>query len=296
MNKRINTDFYKVFMSNDSSASFETILQRVIQLPIQDRFKEVRQYPLCLRQAESVWQQCWEGEMIRLRMDDLPVKGSLSGNIEALVFNDDEGIGEQTAFVYHPPTRVLVLQANQSGVSASNFVKYFELMNNANEPIYIDPVIQASALEKLAKLNAVSKLEIQVAGLDKMNIFQNQDYGVKEIINLSNEFRSPIINIEFSVGRKKRESLSLEKAKDTATGWLRISSENKREVKKIRISGSSDDRENVYIDLLKDRMRESVDIKKTGRSRTISYYDRRQAVQESWQRREKELFSMFGEN
>lgn len=292
MNKKFNIDFYKIHMPNQSGKPFESILQQVVQLPIQDRFREVNQSPIFLHQASHGWRNyCWEGEIIRLRMDSLPVKSTLAGDVEELFLKDDEGIGEQTTFFYNTQTRVLLLQATQSGVTISAFIKYFQLMINLIEDIYVDPVIQASAVQKLAQMQEISKFEVQVAGLDKMDIFKNTSYGVKEIVNLTDSFFAPVISLNLSVGRKKRESLSLDMVKDTALDLLRISSHNKREIKKIRISGSSNDSDNIYIDLLKDRMRESIDIKK---SRRISYSDRIQAIRDGWQHREQELFKMFG--
>lgn len=165
-------------------------------------------------------------------------------------------------------------------------------MSSSEELIYIDPVIQPEALERLASMKTVTNFELRIAGLDNMSIFQDQNYGVKEIIELSEEFHSPVINLNFSTGRKKQRSLSLEKITNTAMEWLRVSSQTQA-VKKIRISGASEENDHLYIDLLKDRMRESVNIKKTGNSRVISYQERRESVRESWQRREKELRKMF---
>ncbi len=110
---------------------------------------------------------------------------------------------------------------------------------------------------------------------------------------MTNSFDALAVNINLSVARKKRESLSLDMVKDTALALLRISSRKEQEIKKINISGSTDESDYVLVDLLKDRMRESIDVKKR---RIISYSERRQAIRDSWQNREQELFSMFGQN
>ncbi len=76
MSKKLNIDFYKIRMPDRRTLSFESILQRVIQLPIKDRCQKVHLSPIFLHQASVGWQShCWEGEMIRLHMDDLPIKG-----------------------------------------------------------------------------------------------------------------------------------------------------------------------------------------------------------------------------
>lgn len=292
MSKKINFDFYKVSMP-DQSLKLEDIFKKLVSLPIQDRIQEVRSYPVFLHQAECVWRQCWEGDIIRLRMDDLPVKGNLSGNIENLIFSEDEGIGEQTAFLFHPSTRILLLQSNQSGVLCPTFIKYFEMMGGLKEQIFIDPVIQSRTMEKLDRMNDIQKFEIRVAGLDKMSIFRNQNLAVDELIKLSEEFRAPSITMNLAKTRRKQESLFLNSVKDTAMTMLRINSQYKQEVKKLRISGSIGEEEQIYIDLLQDRMRESIIVKK---KRTLDYSERRLALRQSWERREEEIFSMYGKD
>ncbi len=147
-------------------------------------------------------------------------------------------------------------------------------------------------MQKLEKMETVTKLDIQIAGLDKPDIFQNQGHGIKKIVGLSNEYEAPIVTVTLSVGREKQRSLSIENAKNTVLDLLRLSSRNKRDIKKIRISGSTEDHEKVYIDLLRDRMREIVNVKK---SRTISFSDRIQAIREGLERREQELRTLYGD-
>ncbi|WP_442940553.1 DUF6731 family protein [Nostoc sp.] len=63
----------------------------------------------------------------------------------------NEGIGEQSAFIYHPATSILALQSNRNGVSPGDFAKYFEIFAGTNASISFDPVIQMSVLQRLAK-------------------------------------------------------------------------------------------------------------------------------------------------
>lgn len=292
MSKKINIDFYKVELPNSGTKSFEVILQEVMQLQIKDRFREIRFYPVCIHEAQHNLLYGWEGNMIRLRMNNLPVKGSKSGRIEDIVFNEDEGIGEQTAFIYNPLTRVLALQSNQAGVSASTFAKYFEEMAAFDEPIGIDPILNPDAMKRLAKVKTVSKFEIRVAGLDNMERFETDDCGVREMIELTNAFQSPTISLNLSVGGKKRDSLSVEPVIRAAQALLGRANQNQQQVKTLRISGCTDEDESVYIDLLKDRMREIIEVN-SGKKRNFPYYERKQFLQDAWSRRKQELFSMF---
>ncbi|MGB3204482.1 MAG: DUF6731 family protein [Crinalium sp.] len=116
---------------------------------------------------------------------------------------------EQTAFIYHPPTRVLAIQSNRYGVSPGNFAKYFELIDDTDLLIFLDPVLQANALERLHKITTVKNFNIRVAPLNNMRLFQAGDYSIKEIINLTKAFQAPSIDIRLTIGRRKNASLSI---------------------------------------------------------------------------------------
>lgn len=278
-------------MPETAGVSFEAILQQVNNLSTTNRVKEVRLHQIWLFES-STRPQFYEGDIIRLRMSNVPVKGNLSGNVEKINLADDEGIGEQTAFLYHIPTRVLALQNNNAGTSPSAFANYFEIMGGLSQPIYLDPVLQVDAMERLLNMNTISKFEVRIASLDNMKVLQNQDIGVQEFINLSETYRAPTISVKLSVGKTKNKTLEVDKIKNIARRLIRMPQHNQESVKTLRISGSTEEEENIHLDLLKDRMREIVDIN-LGVDRSIPYLLRQQAIQEGWTRRQNELTGMF---
>jgi hypothetical protein len=271
--------------------TFGEVLQKVIALPAKERFKEVRLHHLSVHEANFGWQQTWEGEILRIRMDNIPTKADLAGKIEEFNLADDEGIGEQSAFIYHPDTNILLLQSNKHGVSPGNFAQYFELIIGSNTSIYIDPVIQEDALQRLESMSKVKKFDISIAALEDMSIFNN--CGLEEFANLTTVYQAPSINIELKVSRKKNSSLPLEKVRNAAKSLLGISAQNQSQVKKIRISGSSDEDDSLYVDLLKDRMRESIQINASKNQRNISYVKRQEALRNAWQKRESEILKNY---
>lgn len=291
MSKKFKIDFYKVQMPESAGVSFESILQKVENLSPKDRVKEIRLHQIWLLQS-STYQQVWEGNMIRLRMNDVPIKGNLLGNVEEIHLRDDEGIGEQTAFLYHIPMRVLALQSTKNGTSPSTFANYFEAISGFGTPIYLDPVLQLDAMQRLLNMNTVSKLDVRVAGLDNMGILQDQDIDLKQFVNMSETFRAPNLSVTLSVGHEKKKTLAVETIKNVAIKLSRMFQQNHQSIKTLRISGSTGDEEYIQLDLLKDRMRESLDIN-SGRQRTIPYELRQKAIREGWGKRYDELTKMF---
>ena len=99
MYKDVNFDFYRVEVVNGGQ-SFEHVVTAVgrsrndasrnVELPT-----GVYRLSRFARVGTRI-----EGEVIRIRMTDLPVKARLSGEVSDIDLAEDEGVGEQTAFIF----------------------------------------------------------------------------------------------------------------------------------------------------------------------------------------------------
>jgi hypothetical protein len=291
--KQISIDFYRVTMPN-GAPTFEHLIQQVSAMPYDDtRNLEIGANPARLQES-GVWNHCHEGEMVRIRMEMLPRKASLDGALEDLNFDEDEGLGEETAFLYHPPTMVLAIQRNRIGVSASALTWYFKEKGRIEEPIEIAPVLQRGVMERLAQMQTVRRLEISVAGLDRGLILQNRGHGVADIVRLSEELRAPKVSISLSMGHQRRGGLSLERALAIARNLRELAFDHRNEVQKIEIAGIDAADEKIVLDLIEERMT-NVQLVQPEENRTIPYRARRDAVREAWTGRRGELAEMLQE-
>jgi hypothetical protein len=121
MPKTIKIDFFKVTMPDDAAVTFEAHLDAIQQIPLQDdaRTRSLRGDPVRLQQLHHR-AGCVEGDMVRTRMDSLPEKSNVdTGELTPLDLREEEGLGEETAFLYDPPSRCLAIQRNRYSVSAS---------------------------------------------------------------------------------------------------------------------------------------------------------------------------------
>jgi hypothetical protein len=124
MSKKINVDFYRVEILGNNSDKFENIIKSVgSSANDASRTIDINHSPTRLQEFGEYPNFC-DGNMMRIRMDEIPSLASVDGDIAPITFDDDEGLGEETAFLYQIPTRVLMLQRNKFGVSASSFTKY----------------------------------------------------------------------------------------------------------------------------------------------------------------------------
>lgn len=294
MSKNLTVDFFKIGISQPSTLNFHQILEKTAKTSPDQRPQIVRVHHIYVFTIQYGWQDTWEGEIVRLRMDNIPVKGNLSGGIENFQLAKDEGIGEQSAFIYHRTTGILALQTNKHGVSPGDFARYFELMAGSNISITLDPVLQIDAMQRLANIKEVNKFEVRIASLSNMSIFDNGEYGVEEIVKLTKAFEAPSVVLELKASRNKHhQSLAKNTVVKAAQALLRSSHLKQNKVSTIRVSGASDEDEHIFIDLLRDKMRESIPVQNPGKTRNIPYVNRQLALQEAWNRRLTEILRMF---
>lgn len=274
MVKTIRADFFRVNI-RDFEGDFSTLLEQATALPDNDesRVVNISRVPFRLQSSVNV-NGIWEGELVRIRMTDVPVVASLRGDLEQLELDDDEGIGEETAFLYHQQLRVLILQRNRLGVSAANLARYFSQLLNLEASIFCDPILAGDAFQRLIEMRLIRKFELRVSGIDRMNIFHDNNLGVEEVIALQEKFCAPNISIELSVGNRRDTSLIADRIKQTARSFLGFSNDPDGQVRKIEISGKyEDDGPTEVIDLLEYWIREEVEIRPAN-SRFISYEER----------------------
>ncbi len=288
MTRKLKVDFFKVVLPDDSSHSFEYVLSAVNNSPNDDTRNATRHAcPFRLQKARKTG-DCWKGEMIRIRMDQLPIKAKLSGDVSSIDLEEDEGIGEETAFLYHVPTRVLTIQRNRYGVSAGVFAWYFEVKGSV-ESIVLQPILQEDGVQRLANMKDVRKLSLNIAGIENMTPFKGLGKGVESMISLMNQFKSPHLTLTVSMGKQRG---SLEWAKDFAQSFVKSNQQGESSIHKFEISGKTEDGEKSVLDLIEYRMVEEIEVElKSGR--TLSSSEREYAVQEAFSSRKQELLEMF---
>ena len=288
MIKKLKVDFFKVVLPDDSPQSFESVLNAVNDSPNDDTRNAIRNAcPFRLQKARKTG-DCWKGEMIRIRMDQLPIKAKLSGDVSSIDLEEDEGIGEETAFLYHVPTRVLTIQRNRYGVSAGVFAWYFGEKGPV-ESIELQPILQKDGLQRLANIKDVQKLSLNIAGVENMAAFRGLGKGVEPMITLMDQFKSPTLTLTVSMGKRRG---SLELVKNLAESFTKLNQQGESSIHKFEISGKSEDGEKSVLDLIEYRMVEEIEVELES-GRTISSSEREYAVQKAFSSRKQELFGIF---
>jgi Family of unknown function (DUF6731) len=292
MGTLVKVDFYKVKFSNRSRTNLGELIAHTAALPAdQRRNREVYGQHIRLHSAKQS-AGFWKGEMVRIRMDAIPSKASLGGDLSPLELDDDEGIGEETAFRYCIPLHILALQRNRTGVSRLAFADYFMQIGGLGEPIWLEPVLRRETMARLHRMRSIKKFDVSIAGLENLRTLEDQGLGVTRMIKLSKFYRAPRLSISLSMGHRNG-SLPVAKIKRVAARLLGVS-EAEKGVQRLAITGYTDEGERDVLDLLEDRMSETVPVE-LGRKRRITYPVRSAALRTAWQAVAEDLTKMFSD-
>lgn len=289
--RNIKIDFYLVTMPDSDTRRFESIIKHVLKHPDDEsRTKVVNNSHIRLKEA-AIEYGYWHGDMARIRMDAGATVSNLSGVEHTIDLDDDEGLGEHTAFLYHPTMKIIAVQRNRFAVSAGKIIRYFEIMGNVDSPIELDPIYTRDTLKRLANLKSARKFVIKMAGPINAAAFKKQVPGCGGMIDLINTFRSPFITVDMSMGHT-RGSLNIQSVLDNARAFFRGIQRDDIDATKIEITGVTKSDERDILDLVEERMTVIAQVEQAN-DRMLPYNNRRAVLHEAMGMKRAEIRSIL---
>lgn len=290
MPKIMKVDFYRLHQQQDNHIELEGILLNIARARQgEDRNVDVGTTPIRLQEI-SQSDSLIDGDMMKIRMDEVPLKVKLNGEAEAIDLDDDEGIGEETAFLFDPATQVLALQRNRYGVSIGALSSYIEQIGRI-EAINFDPVITEEGIRKLERYRDIRTFSFGIAGLERVRVFEREGFGLEMMNDLARIYQAPSVTINMSMSHHGG-SLVMHTIRQAIRRLLRASRENEANIKKIVLKGRDQDGDPLLVDILEDRMVEYGEIS-LDEHRHALYTDRRNILREAFQHRRREIRTLF---
>lgn len=238
-----------------------------------------------------------DGDMARIRMDDVPPIISRSGEVDEVELDDDEGLGEETAFRYDTQTHVLAIQVNRAGVSAAKWAKFFEAVLGVEEAIVPTVVVNPNAADEIARLDVVRKIHVRYAGnTDARTVIAAGAGGtVAQIERLART--APVFELTLGMGRERGSGFPIREAKAFIRGtfnWLMERAAGDATTnERLDVVGTFDDESHAEFNLLEYIMRETVEVEIDADSKRMLYGSRHGGIEEAWGRRRAALEGMF---
>lgn len=272
-------DFYRVDMAPDG-INFSQIIRKISRKRMEDlaRVQEVRGTPLRMQDAH-LGQEIYEFDVLKIRVNDPAEKANLRGETESIPFEADEGLGDKTACFFHSPSRILLVQSNYYGPSASAIAAYFELFETGVD-IQLIPLITAEGWQTISDWNAYRSIEIQTAGFGGLSLDAHaRDISTEAMIRLNGRFGSKKSSIRFWMGNDRRGTLL--HVAESVRALFGMRGSQGAEIEKIIVSGKDAGDEKRTIDLIKHRIRVQVPLGDMT-PRHLDYQSRRAHLARAW--------------
>ena len=255
----IRADFFTV---EEVKGAFTSILDRLIGLKVPARNLEIGGQPLRVetisKRTDESGVEMYEGDFVKVRMDNLPVKASKTEGVSSIGLSVDEGIGEETAFIYVPSAKVFILQRNRNGASFTRAESYFNVFGKDqgdsayDDVIGLSVIMNESAMARLGRAKALKSITFSISQLKDPGATElgtSVDYAVSAMTDLGGERAT----ITVGLCRRNEGTLTLQSVIGTVKSLLGIRESKSGTVSKVLLRAEDDDGV-ALIDFIKDRL------------------------------------------
>lgn len=250
--KVINIDFYQV--ARESRDVLPTIFNALSSLPEDGPVRNLSlgDDPIRLR-VLGIWDSHWHGDFTRIRLNDPAFKANLSGRVAPVELDEDEGLGENSAFLYYHRENVLVVQRNRTGVSAGKMAAYFTVMSQTQPAIELLPFLDPTALERLAHMGRIKTFQVKLAQCQQIPAEAQSGSSVGRGIELARLFEAPSMELTLSMSRQEG-TLRIGHVVESVRDLLRLRADHRTEVVKLHVTGENGTGDQEPLDLLEQRI------------------------------------------
>lgn len=292
MKRKIWVEAFRLNENASGNVILENILTAIGDTSLHTREMDFGGEAVRMEELGEYRSECWEASFFRVRQTRLPHVVGRGEPAMPLVLTDHQGLGEPTAFLYHPGTRVVMIHRSREGVPLPSILRYLQEKDPQHQKLQLDPLLREDALERLNGLRRIKQMRVKLAGVSP-GLFNKPGTTMRAYREMAEELRAPQILIELSMGNQRKGSISVDKCVAWAKELLDMQTTDTAEVQDLTITGETDGNTNVVpLDLLEERIRVQVDLEE-GPDRTVSFVALCQSLREAWHLYEDRFKKMF---
>lgn len=205
MDVPLNFDFFQVEPVNGST--FTEALDEINGFVPRERKAEIqgRNYRIS-HLARDSRAKLWAGDIVRVRMQDLPGIADLeSDEIKDIPLGDDEGIGECAAFAFGEADNLLVLQRNRMSIGSHLVSPLLRKISQLDVPWAVLPVPREDALERITQAVEIKNILVRFARVKATQLTISPKAGDVEVVDLINRGVVPSFTLQMSNGRSEEK-------------------------------------------------------------------------------------------
>lgn len=272
------------FRTEEEVGTLVDILETILAKPINQRNITISSYPFRIEnfaKQNVAGENVYEGDFIKVRMENLPVIASKDEGVEDIGLSDDEGIGEETAFLYAPRPKILILQRNRAGTSYTRAADYFNHFGGGTNIIGFSVMMNRNALQRLRRARAFRSISFSIAPTCSAEELQGSGASLDHAISAMDGLGGEKMSLNVSLKPHGEGSLIKQEVKSAITKLLAFRDRSRSNVSSIKLRAEEDDGVSV-IDFIKDRLIFSDDVTIDRDERHLSYTTRRNFLRQAW--------------
>lgn len=211
----------------DGAEPLEDLLARVKAEPLDTRlrklgYQEMRLESVCGPGEDGNDSPYWLLDFTKLRFEHGPGKISRDAPIEGFELEENQGFGEETAVLYDPASKHLILQYNHNGPRSGTIEEYLCAYDNAVVGKYAFLVVlDETANLRLAQKDIIKKIQFKVAAHRITNAQLNGNVPLGRVLDMANNIDGETVEIIVSAGRG-RLSAGVQGLIDTLRGMMPV--------------------------------------------------------------------------
>jgi hypothetical protein len=271
---------YKVKPEDDSTSPLERAFEFYGKWPLDQRMRDLQGSRIRLEKYEKKGGLCY-ANFVAFRGGSGPVIVSEQRPMSEIPIGDDESFGEDTACLYDPQAKYILIQYNHHGPKASAIQDYLAFAEGELTHQYtLAPKLSQASEERIRGLRLVSKLEVAFAVPELINEKTASNISVAGALDLAR--KNGADTLELVLGN--RRGMIDGAIKDLVVDLFRISPGDPGVRKLTLRAQSGEDSPRETIDLIAERLCSEVDVP-LGLGRRYALLDRWNqltAVRRSW--------------
>ncbi|TFW01523.1 hypothetical protein E4K72_14190 [Oxalobacteraceae bacterium OM1] len=217
INYKMSVHLFRVFELNNAPP-LENLFPRIQADALPERLRTVANYQMRLEHiappnTDGNRTRFWFLDFTKLRFEHGPGKVGTTTPIEGFALNDDEGFGEETAALYDPQTKYMIVQYNHHGVRAASIQEYFStyfLDPNQVSAYQLRIQLDGTADARLAHKRVLTKLQFKVAPPQITAAHRNANVGLSRALDFNDRFDGA--NLEVVIQAEKGGALNFQSA------------------------------------------------------------------------------------
>ena len=235
MKKKVRVDFFRVVLPKDAPPFSNALSQIITDRPKEaDRNRRFGDFWYRLQRLDTVGSLS-TGGIVRIWMDGLPQVATLEGEFRELGLKDDEGLSDETQFIYDARYGVMVVQRNIQAVRASTVQNYLANITGIDD-LAFEVVLREDAWARVKKMKRVRTIDLGFA--TPTNAAALKLLGsVGGVADAAQYVGAAEISVTMGMGYKKG-SMNVSRVVDVARRLLRLHKQGPDEVRRVEIKGS----------------------------------------------------------